>query len=67
MLMHVADTHEVNIQDLAPSDTCFKLFVFPGKHMQEVVAYLNQPECVFFSKRQNAFDIVLIIVPLIEV
>jgi Phenol hydroxylase, C-terminal dimerisation domain len=63
----VADTHKVNIQDLAPSNTHFKLFVFPRKHTQEVAAYLNQPECIFFSKRQNAFDIILIIVSLIEV
>jgi phenol 2-monooxygenase (NADPH) len=60
VLVRAADAREVNIQDLAPSDTRFKLFVFPGEHTQKVAAHLNRPECVFFSKRRNAFDVVTV-------
>jgi phenol 2-monooxygenase len=60
VLVRAADAREVNIQDLAPSDTRFKLFVFPGEHAQEIAAYLNRPEC-FFHKRQDAFDVITVL------
>jgi phenol 2-monooxygenase len=59
-LVRAADAREVNIQDLAPSDTRFKLFLFPGDHAQKVAAYLAQPEC-FFNKHRNAFDVIAVL------
>ncbi|KAI0246912.1 FAD binding domain-containing protein [Lactifluus subvellereus] len=60
VLVRAADAREVNIQDLAPSDTRFKLFVFPGEHAQEVAVYLSRREC-FFHKRQDAFDVITVL------
>jgi phenol 2-monooxygenase len=60
-LVRAADAREVNIQDLAPSDARFKLFVFPGgEHAQKVAAYLSQPEC-FFNKHRDAFDVITVL------
>ena len=58
--MRAADAREVNIQDLAPSDGRFKLFVFPGSHAQKVAAHLDRPDC-FFDKHRNAFDVVTVL------
>jgi phenol 2-monooxygenase len=55
-----ADAREVNIQDLAPSDNRFKLFVFPAWHAQKVAVYLSRPEC-FFNKQRDAFDVVTVL------
>ena len=59
-LVRAADAREVNIQDLAPSDARFKLFVFPGEHAQKVAAYLSQPEC-FFNKHRDAFGVITVL------
>jgi phenol 2-monooxygenase len=59
-LVRAADAREVNIQDLAPSDARFKLFVFPGEHAQKVAAYLSPPEC-FFNKHRDAFDVITVL------
>jgi len=59
-LVRAADAREVNIQDLAPSDARFKLFVFPGEHAQKVAAYLSQPECVF-NQHRDAFDVITVL------
>ena len=68
ILVRAADAREVNIQDLAPSDGRFRLFVFPGddEHdhedgpAQEIASYLNRPEC-FFSKIREALDVVTVL------
>jgi len=69
-LVRAADAREVNIQDLAPSDARFKLFVFPGTekgHAQKVAVYLrgdNAPEegsCRFFNEHRGAFDVVTVL------
>ncbi|KAI0296545.1 FAD binding domain-containing protein [Multifurca ochricompacta] len=60
VLVRAADAREVNIQDLAPADTRFKLFVFPGEHTQTVAAYLDNSQR-FFYKRRDAFDVITIL------
>ncbi|KAI0291528.1 FAD binding domain-containing protein [Multifurca ochricompacta] len=60
VLVRAADAREVNIQDLAPADTRFKLFVFPGDHTQTVAAYLDNSQR-FFYKRRDAFDVITIL------
>ena len=60
-LVRAADAREVNIQDLAPSDARFKLFVFPGEqHAQKIAGHLGRPEC-FFNKHRDAFDVVTVL------
>jgi phenol 2-monooxygenase len=64
ILVRAADAREVNIQDLAPSNACFKLFVFPGdgEHAQTVAAHLARPECFFNKHRlRDAFEIVTVL------
>jgi phenol 2-monooxygenase len=63
--VRAADAREVNIQDLAPSDARFKLFVFPGDspaQILKIAAHLGRPEC-FFSreKRRDAFDVLTVL------
>jgi len=60
ILVRAADAREVNIQDLAPSDGRFKLFVFPGSHAQKVAAHLDRPAC-FFDKHRDAFDVITVL------
>jgi len=60
VLVRAADAREVNIQDLAPSDARFKLFVFPAEHPQKVAAHLNRPECIF-NKQRDAFDVITVL------
>lgn len=68
--MSAADAREVNIQDLAPADARFKLFIFPGekKHAQKVAAYLGgggddaaEKSCRFFNEYRDAFDVVTVL------
>jgi phenol 2-monooxygenase len=70
-----ADAREVNIQDLAPADAHFKLFIFPGekKHAQKVAAYLGgggggddddgaaRRSCRFFNEHRDAFDVITVL------
>jgi len=63
-----ADAREVNIQDLAPADARFKLFIFPGekKHAQKVAAYLGgggvaRRSCRFFNEHRDAFDVITVL------
>jgi len=60
IVVGAADAREVNIQDLAPSDNRFKIFVFPAWHAQKVAAYLSRPEC-FINKQRDAFDVVTVL------
>jgi phenol 2-monooxygenase len=63
-LVRAADAREVNIQDLAPSNGRFKLFVFPGEqhaHAQSVAAYLDRPECFFNMYHRDAFEIITVL------
>ncbi|KAI9440812.1 FAD binding domain-containing protein [Lactarius indigo] len=60
VLVRAADSREVNIQDLAPSDSRFKLFVFPGVHADKVACFLNRPEG-FFNKRRDACSVITIL------
>ncbi|KAI0245392.1 hypothetical protein BJV78DRAFT_410935 [Lactifluus subvellereus] len=59
VLVHATDAREVNIQNLTPSNTRFKCFIFPGEHAQEVAAYLNRPEC--FHKYQDTFNVITVL------
>lgn len=68
--MSAADAREVNIQDLAPADAHFKLFVFPGekKHAQNVAAYLcggsddtAERSGRFFNEHRDAFDVITVL------
>ncbi|KAH9057459.1 FAD binding domain-containing protein [Lactarius vividus] len=60
VLVRAADAREVNIQDLAPSDSRFKLFVFPGVHADKVASFLERPEG-FFNKRRDACSVITIL------
>ncbi|KAH8991708.1 FAD binding domain-containing protein [Lactarius akahatsu] len=59
VLVRAADAREVNIQDLAPSDSRFKLFVFPGVHADKVASFLERPEG-FFNRRRDACSVITI-------
>ncbi|KAH8995052.1 FAD binding domain-containing protein [Lactarius hatsudake] len=59
VLVRAADAREVNIQDLAPSDSRFKLFVFPGVHANKVASFLERPEG-FFNRRRDACSVITI-------
>jgi phenol 2-monooxygenase len=63
ILVRAADAREVNIQDLAPSNARFKLFVFPGDHANahSVAAYLNRPECFLNKHHRDAFEIITVL------
>ncbi|KAN0109116.1 FAD binding domain containing protein [Russula decolorans] len=63
ILVRAADAREVNIQDLAPSNVRFKLFVFPGDHTHthSVAAYLNRPECFLNKRHRDAFEIITVL------
>jgi phenol 2-monooxygenase (NADPH) len=62
VLVRAADAREVNIQDLAPSDGRFRLFVFPGDVApQEIDGYLNRPECFFSKMSRDALDVVTVL------
>jgi len=61
ILVRAADAREVNIQDLAPSDGRFKLFVFPGSDAHKVAAHLDRPDCFFNNKHRDAFDVVTVL------
>ncbi|KAF8262324.1 FAD binding domain-containing protein [Lactarius quietus] len=60
VLVRAADAREFNIQDLAPSDSRFKLFVFPGEHVDKVASFLERPEG-FFNKRRDAYSIITVL------
>lgn len=60
VLVRAADAREVNIQDLAPSDSRFKLFVFPGKHADKVASFLERPEG-FFNKHREAYSVITVL------
>lgn len=60
VLVRAADAREVNIQDLAPSDSLFKLFVFPGEHADKVASFFERPEG-FFNKRRDAYGVVTVL------
>ena len=63
ILVRAADAREVNIQDLAPSNARFKLFVFPGDHAHahKVAAHLNLPECFLNKVHRDAFEIITVL------
>lgn len=63
ILVRAADAREVNIQDLAPSDARFKLFVFSGDqaHTHSIAAYLNRPECFLKKHQRDAFEIITVL------
>lgn len=63
ILVRAADAREVNIQDLAPSNARFKLFVFSGvhAHAHNVAAYLNLPECFLNKDHRDAFEIITVL------
>ena len=61
VLVRAADAREVNIQDLAPSDSRFKLFVFPGEHTVKVASFLERPEG-FFNKRREAYSVITVLI-----
>jgi len=65
ILVRAADAREVNIQDLAPSNARFKLFVFPGEqhaqNAQSIAAHLARPDCFFNTHRRDAFEIVTVL------
>jgi phenol 2-monooxygenase (NADPH) len=63
ILVRAADAREVNIQDLAPSNAHFKLFVFPGAHenAHDIAAYLNCPECFLTKHHRDAFEIITVL------
>jgi phenol 2-monooxygenase (NADPH) len=63
ILVRAADAREVNIQDFAPSNARFKLFVFPGNHAHAhgVAAYLNRPECFLNKHHRDAFEIITVL------
>ena len=60
VLVRAADAREVNIQDLAPSDSRFKLFVFPGEHATKVASFLERPEG-FLNKRRDAYSVITVL------
>ena len=60
VLVCAADAREVNIQDLAPSDSRFKLFIFPGNHVVKVASFLERPGG-FFNKRRDAYSVVTVL------
>ncbi|KAF8470314.1 FAD binding domain-containing protein [Russula ochroleuca] len=61
LLVRAADAREVNIQDLAPSNARFKLFVFPGEqHAPAIAAHLGRPECFFNKHPRDAFEIITV-------
>lgn len=60
VLVRAADAREINIQDLAPSDSLFKLFVFPGEHVDKVASFLERPEG-FFNKRRDAYSVITVL------
>jgi phenol 2-monooxygenase len=60
VLVRAADTREFNIQDFAPSDSRFKLFVFPGEHADRVGSFLERPEG-FFNKRRDAYSVITVL------
>ncbi|KAF8270632.1 FAD binding domain-containing protein [Lactarius quietus] len=60
VLVRAADAREVNIQDLASSDSRFKLFVFPGEHAPKIASFLERPEG-FFNKRRDAYSVVTVL------
>jgi phenol 2-monooxygenase len=59
VLVRAADAREINIQDLAPSDSRFKLFVFPGEHADKVASFLERPDG-FFNKRRDAYSVITV-------
>jgi phenol 2-monooxygenase len=63
ILVRAADAREVNIQDFAPSNARFKLFVFPGNHAHAhgVAAYLKCPECFLNKHHRDAFEIITVL------
>jgi phenol 2-monooxygenase (NADPH) len=64
VLVRAADAREVNIQDLAPSNARFKLFVFPGEqhaHAPAIAAHLGSPECFFNKHPRDAFEIITVL------
>ncbi|KAF8262308.1 FAD binding domain-containing protein [Lactarius quietus] len=60
VLIRAADSREFNIQDLAPSDSRFKLFVFTGEHADQVASFLERPEG-FFNKRRDAYNVITVL------
>ncbi|KAF8265527.1 FAD binding domain-containing protein [Lactarius quietus] len=60
VLVRAADIREFNIQDLAPSDSRFKLFVFPGEHADKVASFLERPEG-FFNKCRDAYSVITVL------
>lgn len=61
VLVRAADAREVNIQDLAPSDSRFKLFVFPGEYATKVASFLERPEG-FFNNRRDAYSVITVLI-----
>jgi phenol 2-monooxygenase len=63
ILVRAADAREVNIQDLAPSNARFKLFVFPvdHAHAHSVAAYLNRPESFLNKHHRDAFEVITVL------
>ncbi|KAI9458436.1 FAD binding domain-containing protein [Lactarius psammicola] len=60
VLVRAADAREVNIQDLAPSDSRFKLFVFPGVHGDKIASFLERPNG-FFNKCRDAYSVITVL------